>query len=213
MQVKKLRNLTDQQLIDLVKNSESLRDVLRKLDIPTTNGTARLYLQEFIKDNNLREYLYKRKYSKEDLEIAVKNAICWVDVLRYFRLNDIGGNRRTIQKYVTKFEIDISHFNIKLANARDRKQLTKELIICENSNVTRNTLKSYVLKHNLIENVCRDCGLTNLWNDKPLVLHIEHINGINNDNRIENLAFLCPNCHSQTNTYAGRNSILDKNDI
>lgn len=45
------------------------------------------------------------------------------------------------------------------------------------------------------------------WNGQPLVLQLEHKNGINNDNRLENLAFICPNCHSQTPTYAGRNSV------
>jgi hypothetical protein len=48
-------------------------------------------------------------------------------------------------------------------------------------------------------------GIIDVWNNKKLVLHIEHINGISNDNRIENLCFLCPNCHSQTDTYGGRN--------
>ena len=44
-----------------------------------------------------------------------------------------------------------------------------------------------------------------------LVLQVHHINGINNDNRLENLCWLCPNCHSQTDSYAGRNTKLDKN--
>jgi len=43
-----------------------------------------------------------------------------------------------------------------------------------------------------------------MWNDKPLVLQIDHINGVSNDNRIENLQILCPNCHTQTVTFAGR---------
>ena len=43
------------------------------------------------------------------------------------------------------------------------------------------------------------------YNNKPLILQLDHINGINDDNRIENLRFLCPNCHSQEDTYAARN--------
>ena len=45
-----------------------------------------------------------------------------------------------------------------------------------------------------------------LWNGIPLVLQLDHINGINNDNRIENLRFLCPNCHSQTTTFSGKHA-------
>lgn len=52
--------------------------------------------------------------------------------------------------------------------------------------------------------VCRDCGVGDTYNGLPLVLQLEHVNGVWNDNRMENLAFLCPNCHSQTSTFSGR---------
>jgi len=59
-------------------------------------------------------------------------------------------------------------------------------------------------EHFNVEYVCTECGITN-WNGKDIVLEIDHINGDNTDNRIENLRYLCPNCHSQTSTYKGRN--------
>lgn len=81
-----------------------------------------------------------------------------------------------------------------------------EQILIENSNLSNRSIKNYVLKHNLIDFVCSECGLPSEWNGKPLVLQLEHRNGVNNDHRLENLTFLCPNCHSQTDTYAGRNN-------
>jgi hypothetical protein len=51
---------------------------------------------------------------------------------------------------------------------------------------------------------CESCGLKDTWNNKKISLQLEHKNGIPNDNRLENLCFLCPNCHSQTDTYAGK---------
>ena len=51
---------------------------------------------------------------------------------------------------------------------------------------------------------CAECGI-NEWRGRPLRLHLDHINGISNDNRFENLRLVCPNCHSQTDTYCGRN--------
>lgn len=52
---------------------------------------------------------------------------------------------------------------------------------------------------------CSECKCEQVWNDKPLAFHLDHVNGCKTDNRRENLRALCPNCHSQTPTYSGRN--------
>ena len=69
---------------------------------------------------------------------------------------------------------------------------------------SRKAVKARLLDAGLLQNVCQTCGLRE-WLGKPIALHIDHINGIRNDHRLENLRMLCPNCHSQTETYAGRN--------
>jgi 5-methylcytosine-specific restriction endonuclease McrA len=69
---------------------------------------------------------------------------------------------------------------------------------------SRASIRKTILKENLIEYKCSECNVIE-WNGKTLSLHLDHINGVNNDNRLENLRFLCPNCHSQTETYTGRN--------
>ena len=69
---------------------------------------------------------------------------------------------------------------------------------------SRTHLKLRLLRANLLENRCQVCGLVD-WRGLPLSMHLDHVNGVKNDNRIENLRMLCPNCHSQTPTYGGRN--------
>jgi hypothetical protein len=76
-----------------------------------------------------------------------------------------------------------------------------------NSIKTLRTIKQYIIKHNLKKYECEECGIPGTWNDKKLVLHLHHLNGIHTDNTLNNLQFICPNCHSQTNSYCGAGKI------
>lgn len=110
-------------------------------------------------------------------------------------------NKRTrdkIKKRITDLNIDISHFKYP-----GRKSL-KELCIIDGK-YHRGGLKRRLLKNNLLENKCYECGQLPFYNKKVLVLQLDHINGNNKDNRLENLRMLCPNCHSQTSTFSGKN--------
>lgn len=90
---------------------------------------------------------------------------------------------------------------------------TVDQIFIENSLAKRSAVKSALLAEGRGKN-CELCEIKE-WNDKPLTLHLDHINGIRNDNRRENLRFLCPNCHSQTETYCrtvtgAKNALTDR---
>lgn len=84
------------------------------------------------------------------------------------------------------------------------KKVDKNKLFCLNSKHNRNILRKTIIQEKLIPYKCAICGITE-WNGKTLSLELDHINGINNDNRLENLRFLCPNCHSQTDTYGSKN--------
>jgi len=68
----------------------------------------------------------------------------------------------------------------------------------------RASVRRVIIKDDLIPYKCGECGISE-WNNKKLALHLDHINGKNSDHRLDNLRFLCPNCHSQTETYTGKN--------
>lgn len=73
------------------------------------------------------------------------------------------------------------------------------------STYARHNIKARVLKNKLIPYICSICGSLPIWQKKSMPLILDHINGINNDNRIENLRFVCSNCDSQLETYKSRN--------
>jgi hypothetical protein len=77
-------------------------------------------------------------------------------------------------------------------------------VVC--STYHRHHIKRRLIDQKLIEYKCCECGNEGIWMGKPLSLQLDHANGIANDNRLENLRFICANCHSQTDTYAGKNS-------
>lgn len=101
--------------------------------------------------------------------------------------------------------IDYSHFQL---NNKGRKfpnkaKPLKEVMI-ENSTYSRSNLKKRLLKDGILKNECAICGLQPFWKGKPLVMVLDHINGISDDHRLENLRLLCSNCNSQTDTFVGK---------
>lgn len=85
------------------------------------------------------------------------------------------------------------------------KHRTLDEILTKNSNFCRSNIKRRLLKEGVIKNKCGICKQADIWKGKKLIMVLDHINGINNDNRLENLRMLCPNCNSQQETFAGRN--------
>jgi uncharacterized metal-binding protein len=87
-----------------------------------------------------------------------------------------------------------------------RAWLLANVLVAKGHFIPGQRLRKYLVESGLREDVCADCGLGPEWNGAILVLQIDHVNGDSTDNRPENLAIRCPNCHSQTETFAGRNA-------
>ena len=97
-----------------------------------------------------------------------------------------------------------SHFN-RSGRSNTAKYTLDEILIENSPYANRTKLKERLVNEQRIKYECALCGNKGEWNGLPLVLQLDHINGVNNDHRIENLRLLCPNCHSQTETFSGKN--------
>ena len=118
-----------------------------------------------------------------------------------------------VKRRMDDLNLDCSIFKGKSPMIKTSKLNTvkKEDILKENCKHQRTVLRRYIIKNNLIPYKCAICGCVE-WQGRTLSLELDHINGINNDNRLENLRFLCPNCHSQTSTYGSRNQQLNSSE-
>ena len=78
-------------------------------------------------------------------------------------------------------------------------------VFVENSTHARHLIRERLINHEMIDYQCEICGLGPVWQGKPMPLVLDHKNGVSNDNRIENLRFVCSNCDSQLPTYKSKN--------
>lgn len=137
----------------------------------------------------------------------VKKSRSMSELLRNFSLENKGNNFLTCKKRILHLNLDISHYLNRIDSSRASHTLSKDNFLSKlkkDSTYNRSHLKKYLIKFNLLPYVCKKCHNEGFWMEQKLSLQLEHINGIANDNRLENICFLCPNCHSQTNTFAGK---------
>ena len=143
-----------------------------------------------IPEETLREYIAGSKTYKEILQKCGYNNC---------------GCSTYLKKRINACNIDVSHIKTKTKVSNDFvKYKLSEILVCDSTYSSMVQLKSRLIKELGWVASCSVCSLSK-WMDKSIPLEIDHINGIHNDNRVENLRFICPNCHAQTDTYKGKN--------
>lgn len=148
---------------------------------------------------------------KTKLELIVSNSSSIAEILRKLEIYTAGSNRNTLMRRLNNDNINVKHLSFGLDSNRGRKfgeykhALPNDVVFIENSQTSRSVVRRKIIKKNLLPYVCSECNQPPLWKEKQLTLVLDHINGVPNDHRLENLRFLCPNCNSQTDTFCGRN--------
>lgn len=188
----------NEQLIAAVKSSTGLMEVQRKLglsDTGTSHGVARR-LEELNLDTT---HWNPRPWTDDQLREAVKTSLSMNKTLQKLGYDGHGSSIQ-VQRRIKELSLDTSHWRLSYSG----RKLGRDQVLCKNSKATRPAVKYWALKELSYE--CADCKNTGTHNGKLLSLQLDHINGDDKDNRLSNLRFLCPNCHSQTKTYAGKNT-------
>lgn len=148
------------------------------------------------------------KYTDQELAEAVKSSFSIREVLSKLGVIGAGGNYKTFHTRVKRAQIDTSHFtgqgHLKNKECHWHAKLPLNQILVKNSSYASHALKLRLLKEKVLENKCIECGISQ-WRGEELSLHLDHIDGDNTNNELSNLRLLCPNCHSLTPTYCGKN--------
>jgi len=152
------------------------------------------------------------KISKEEFQSIINESNSLREVLIKCGLVVVAGNYKTLQNRIVSDKVDLTKLNLNRNNVRktwtaNKISYSNEEVFIEKSKFDRGGIKRRIIQDNLLPYKCSKCGVDNKWMNDELVLVLDHINGVNDDHRLENLRFLCPNCNSQTSTFAGRNNI------
>ena len=149
----------------------------------------------------------RSSWTREQLEEAVKQNIGIPGVLKHMGFPPSGSYYNWIKKKIADFNLDITHF-IKPGSKQPLPPISDEEFFVKGRRAKGSALKSRLLKRG-VSTLCAGCGIyewtTKITSSTKISLQVDHINGDSMDNRIENLRLLCPNCHSMTDTYCGKN--------
>jgi hypothetical protein len=206
-----MKTWTDEQLRAAVAQATNVSQVLRKLGLRPVGGnydTIRHYVKELQLDTRHWTIPQRRSVPLEEFRQAVCDSDSVASALARMGWPATGTTRRRFKELVEYYGLETSHF---LGQASHRGKTYPERVRPASDYLALNgvAIRSHELRRKLIaegifDPECATCGSTT-WQGCHVPLELEHKNGNRNDNRLENLALLCPNCHALTPTYRGRN--------
>jgi hypothetical protein len=148
------------------------------------------------------------KYSEQQAREAVASSLCYSEALRKLGLRPAGGNHRVFRRYIDAvWRIPTDHFDpqrARLAHLKRQRPIPLDEVLVTGSTYSRTKLKQRLYQARLKRRHCELCGQGERWRGQPMSLILDHINGVPNDNRIENLRIVCPNCAATLDTHCGR---------
>ena len=201
---------TKERLEEAARGARTLSEALVLLGVDPGSSTRR-YVLGRMKKLGVDTAHFERegvKWTREILQVAVSASTNMCEVLRHLGLEVVGGHHTHISRRIKAYDIDTSHFQVPTRRGKAWRPRTPEGLLVEQPVGQARRLPSDRLKWAMtalgMQERCARCGTEAVWRGHPLPLEVDHIDGNWRDNRIENLQFLCPNCHSTTDSYRGR---------
>lgn len=211
-----MENISDENLRSFVKDSHSWMDVVSKCGLKTLTRSLQNRIKKLDIDCKHFDAYFDgmftkiNKYSQNEIEGIVSKNTQWAKIMAALGYKSCM-HVEQIQKKFQKLGIDFSHVDSTIIKNNTRIPLN-DILVQDSLYANMGCLQKRLKRELKWEHRCSMCQNTT-WNDRPIPIEIDHINGDHRDNRIENIRFLCPNCHAQTDTYKGKNMRICKNKV
>lgn len=219
------RSWSESDLRDAVATSRSLNDTFTRLGL-VVGGSQWLVVRSLIIERGWstdhwihplgsssgdrgQAARFRSALDSCDVQELVRQSRSRADVIRALGFTPNTTTYRLLRRHLAREGLGDEHFEPAHAAMRRARRPTRgkpleEILVRESTYTSITVLKRRLVEEGLLESVCAECGLSR-WRGEPITLHLDHVNGVRNDHRLTNLRLLCPNCHSQTDTYCGRN--------
>lgn len=151
----------------------------------------------------------KTRYTKEFLLPLVATSTSMSDLLKIIGIRTAGGNYNNIRRHIEINNISTDHYKeyqkIKLDKLHLKLLIPLAEVLVKGRATNGSNLKRRLYSLGLKTPLCELCGQGELWNGKKMSLILDHINGHHDDNRLENLRIVCPNCNATLDTHCNKN--------
>ena len=154
-------------------------------------------------------------WTESAVRAAVAESLSYAEVLRRLGLRAAGGNHRTVRRYVDEvWRIPTHHFAAERARGPGpaSRAVPLEAVMVEGSTYHRGHLKRRLLAEGVKQPRCEICGQGEVWRGRRMALVLDHVNGVHDDHRLENLRILCPNCNATLDTHCGKHKTRKHHD-
>ena len=155
--------------------------------------------------------MFVPRYDEQQARGAISASLSYAEALRRLDLCGSGGNWATLQLWADRWNISTAHFDPYAGHAARAQARARPLaeILVRDSPYSRSSLRKRLWSSGLKPRYCELCGQDELWRGRRMGLILDHINGVRDDNRLENLQIVCPNCAATLDTHCGRKNRLE----